>query len=113
MKDTPEKQILREEIAVAECGIDGHRRMAEQHEEAAREQPHPGFCPACGQRKPELTVKILNLMSDLKIATIEEFLDKRWTVARLMREKNVGPSTVRDIVYALLDLERRKPHDAS
>lgn len=36
MSDTREKYILREEIKVAECGAEGHRRMAEQHEEAAR-----------------------------------------------------------------------------
>ena len=65
-------------------------------------------CPTCGQRKPDLTVAILNLMHRLNISTVEEFLDKRWTVAKLLREKNIGPSTVRDIVYALLDLERKK-----
>jgi hypothetical protein len=66
------------------------------------------YCPTCGQRKPDLTVTILNLMNKLNISTIDEFLDRKYTVARLMREKGIGPSTLRDIVYALLDLERKK-----
>lgn len=73
------------------------------------DEPNIAYCPTCGQRKPDLTVTILNLMKKLGIKDIEEFLDRKYPVARLLREKNIGPSTVRDIVYALLDLERRKP----
>lgn len=76
--------------------------------ESADGEPNPWYCSECGQRKPDLTVTILNLMARLNIKTIGEFMDKKYTVARLMREKNIGPSTLRDIVYALLKLERLK-----
>lgn len=67
-----------------------------------------GHCPECGATRPNLNLRIIRFMERNGIADIGELLEKKWTIARILREPNMGTATIRDIVYALLALERSK-----
>ena len=71
------------------------------------EEPNAA-CPCCGAPVANVSLRLRSFVDAKGIKSIEEFMDKKWILGRLLREKNMGPATVAEIVRAVIALERKK-----